>query len=74
MSNSATVASLQETISLYFRDSRSDKEYHVQIETDGNGYVVNFQYGRYTVCQKYTIDILRSYLTLRGSSCFVFAC
>ena len=34
------------SISLYFSDGRSDKEYHVQLEEKDAGYVVNFQYGR----------------------------
>ena len=42
----ATVASLTKSISLYFSDGRSDKEYHVQLEEKEPGYVVNFQYGR----------------------------
>jgi bifunctional non-homologous end joining protein LigD len=33
-------------VSLYFQEGSSDKEYHVQIEDVGSGYVVNFQYGR----------------------------
>jgi bifunctional non-homologous end joining protein LigD len=33
-------------ISLYFKEGTSDKEYHVQLEPKGPGYVVNFQYGR----------------------------
>ena len=32
--------------SLYFRDGNSDKEYHAAIEPKGDGYVVNFAYGR----------------------------
>jgi bifunctional non-homologous end joining protein LigD len=32
--------------SLYYQEGSSDKVYHVQIEDIGNGYVVNFQYGR----------------------------
>lgn len=32
--------------SLYFKDGSSDKEYHCQVVPQGNGYVVNFQYGR----------------------------
>jgi bifunctional non-homologous end joining protein LigD len=32
--------------SLFFKEGPSDKEYHVQIEKSGSGYVVNFQYGR----------------------------
>jgi len=31
---------------LYFREGTSDKEYHIQLEKSGSGYVVNFQYGR----------------------------
>lgn len=37
--------SVQST-SLHFKEGSSDKEYHVQIEKSGSGYVVNFQYGR----------------------------
>jgi len=32
--------------SLYFREGNSDKEYHAAIEPHGEGYVVNFAYGR----------------------------
>ena len=32
--------------SLYFREGSSDKEYHAAIEPHGDGYVVNFAYGR----------------------------
>ena len=32
--------------SLYFREGNSDKEYHAAIEPKGDGYVVNFAYGR----------------------------
>ena len=32
--------------SLYFREGSSDKEYHAAIEPKGDGYVVNFAYGR----------------------------
>jgi bifunctional non-homologous end joining protein LigD len=31
---------------LYYRQGSSDKEYHVQLEPKGAGWVVNFQYGR----------------------------
>lgn len=34
------------SISLFFKEGSSDKEYHAQIEEAGGGYVVNFQYGR----------------------------
>jgi len=33
-------------ISLYFKEGTSDKEYHVQLNPAGKGFVVNFQYGR----------------------------
>ena len=33
-------------VSLYFQQGSSDKEYHIQVEEEGGGYVVNFQYGR----------------------------
>jgi len=33
-------------VSLYFQQGSSDKEYHAQLEEKGDGYVVNFQYGR----------------------------
>lgn len=32
--------------SLFYQEGGSDKEYHIQIAKQGNGYVVNFQYGR----------------------------
>ena len=31
---------------LYYRESGSDKEYHVRIEAKEDGFVVNFAYGR----------------------------
>lgn len=33
-------------VSLYYQDDRSDKEYHLQLEPKGKGWVVNFQFGR----------------------------
>lgn len=33
-------------ISLYFSEGTSNKEYHAQLLAEGDGYVVNFQYGR----------------------------
>ena len=33
-------------VSLYFQQGSSDKEYHIQLKQQGEGYVVNFQYGR----------------------------
>jgi bifunctional non-homologous end joining protein LigD len=35
-----------ESITLYFRDGRSDKVYQASIEPNGSGFVVNFAYGR----------------------------
>ena len=35
-----------QSISLYYKEGSSDREYHVQLESAGNGFVVNFQYGR----------------------------
>jgi len=32
--------------SLYFREGNSDKEYHVAVEPQGEGYIVTFAYGR----------------------------
>jgi bifunctional non-homologous end joining protein LigD len=34
------------SISLYFKEGGSDKEYHAQMVKMGKGVVVNFQYGR----------------------------
>ncbi|HEY6169293.1 MAG TPA: WGR domain-containing protein [Verrucomicrobiae bacterium] len=34
------------SVSLYFREGSSDKEYHVSLEPGGDGFVVNFAYGR----------------------------
>lgn len=31
---------------LFFQEGTSNKEYHLQLEESGSGYVVNFQYGR----------------------------
>lgn len=36
----------EESISLFFKDSRSDKEYHAQLKARDDGWVVTFQYGR----------------------------
>lgn len=36
----------KESISLFFSEGSSDKEYHAQIVPQGDGFVVNFQYGR----------------------------
>lgn len=33
-------------IDLYYKDGKSDKVYHAQIEAEGDGYIVKFQYGR----------------------------
>lgn len=34
------------SISLFYKDSTSDKEYNVQLQPQDDGYVVNFSYGR----------------------------
>lgn len=36
----------EEKISLFYKDARSDKEYHAQLQAKDGGYVVNFQYGK----------------------------
>src|SRR5713101_3734240 len=40
------IAENNESISLYYRDGRSDKVYQVQLDRVDGGYVVNFQFGR----------------------------
>jgi bifunctional non-homologous end joining protein LigD len=35
-----------ESISLYFREGSSDKEYHAELQPSGDGFVVTFRYGR----------------------------
>lgn len=35
-----------EEVSLYCNNGRSDKEYHLQLKSEGDGYVVNYQNGR----------------------------
>jgi len=35
-----------ESVSLYFKEGSSDKEYHAQLESHDGGWIVNFQYGR----------------------------
>ena len=35
-----------QSVSLYYRDLNSDKEYHASIEPAGQRFVVNFAYGR----------------------------
>ncbi len=37
---------MEKSVSLYFKEGTSDKEYHLQLKQSGDGYVVNFQYGR----------------------------
>ena len=41
-------ATLEEpqSVSLYYREGSSDKEYHVRLEAKENGYVVNTAFGR----------------------------
>jgi bifunctional non-homologous end joining protein LigD len=34
------------SVSLFFQEGTSDKEYHIQLEETKGGHVVNFQYGR----------------------------
>lgn len=34
------------SVSLFYCEGNSDKVYYVQLEKSGNGYVINFQYGR----------------------------
>lgn len=41
----ATITPAKE-ISLYFSEGSSDKEYHAQLKSQSDGFVVNFQYGR----------------------------
>lgn len=37
---------MEKSASLYFKNGSSDKVYHTQLEKSGNGFVVNFQYGK----------------------------
>lgn len=41
-----TTATEPRTASLYFTNGSSDKEYHARLESSGDGFVVNFAYGR----------------------------
>lgn len=41
-----TTACEPRTASLYYREGSSDKEYHAHLESRGDGFVVNFAYGR----------------------------
>lgn len=34
------------SVSLFFKEGKSDKEYHAQLEPNNGGWIVNFQYGR----------------------------
>ena len=36
----------RESVTLYFREGSSDKVYQISLEPAGDGYVVNFAYGR----------------------------
>lgn len=40
------IAENKEKTSLYYREGRSDKVYHVQLDQTDSGFVVNFQFGR----------------------------
>jgi bifunctional non-homologous end joining protein LigD len=40
------IAESKESIKLFYRDSRSDKVYQMQLDRVDGGYVVNFQFGR----------------------------
>jgi bifunctional non-homologous end joining protein LigD len=40
------IAENKERISLYYREGRSDKVYHIQLDQTDGGFVVNFQFGR----------------------------
>lgn len=37
--------SIHKQASLYYKDNRSDKEYHLQLNSNGYGYTVTSQYG-----------------------------
>lgn len=37
---------MKNNVSLFFQQGTSDKEYHLQVQRAGPGYVVNFQFGR----------------------------
>lgn len=37
--------SVQKKVDLYYKDYRSDKEYHLQINANGHGYTVTAQFG-----------------------------
>jgi bifunctional non-homologous end joining protein LigD len=41
-----TTAAAPENVTLYYREGSSDKVYQVQIEQQGDGFLVNFAYGR----------------------------
>jgi predicted DNA-binding WGR domain protein len=44
--NTTISASQPERITLYYREGSSDKVYQASIEPQGEGFVVNFAYGR----------------------------
>src|ERR1035441_3657785 len=37
---------MNQTISLYYREGSSDKVYHANLDPKGNGWIVNFAFGR----------------------------
>ena len=37
---------MNETVSLYYQQGPSDKVYHAHLEAKGNGWIVNFAFGR----------------------------
>jgi bifunctional non-homologous end joining protein LigD len=36
----------EESSSYYYKDAKSDKEYHIQLMAQGDGFVVNYQFGK----------------------------
>lgn len=42
----APTQAIKDQASLYFSEGSSDKEYHTQVVASGEGFLVNFQYGR----------------------------
>jgi bifunctional non-homologous end joining protein LigD len=59
-----------ERITLYYREGSSDKVYQVSIESQGEGFVVNFAYGRRgsTMNTRTKVDPVLSINSRKGDS------
>lgn len=50
MSTTTAIEEKEMSISLFFQEGSSDKQYNISLEKEGTGFVVNFSYGRRGNC------------------------